>query len=84
MVFDDACGQCLCTSCLTPVSSCLGSFGCLAILGCFEQTNCQGFGCYQPGTCRGVIDFFGGLSSSSMGQVATLLACGALSGCACE
>lgn len=83
-IFDDECGQCLCGSCFDSLTTCLGDFGCIAILACLDNTGCSGFDCYQEDTCRGVIDTFGGLASVSTQNAFNLGACAALSGCECN
>lgn len=82
-LFNDDCGQCLCSSCFDQLNTCLGDLGCLSILACIERTGCNGFNCYQPGTCQEVIDTFGGLTGSSTQNALGLGTCAASSGCSC-
>jgi hypothetical protein len=79
----DDCEVCLCRGCFDELGACIADFGCPIILSCVERTGCTGLGCYQPATCQGVIDAFGGLTGRSMTLVLELGVCGALRSCDC-
>jgi hypothetical protein len=81
--FPGACGQCLCTSCFSELGSCIADFGCPVILQCIDQTGCSGIGCYQPNTCQGVIDSFGGPFGPSTQKAVALAFCSSQSACPC-
>lgn len=82
--FPGACGSCLCDGCYSELDSCRRDVGCFAILWCIETSGCQGFGCYQQGTCREIIDSFGGISGPSSTSALSLYACTTFSGCPCN
>lgn len=74
-VAQTACNKCLCTSCGSDLNACFSDLGCALIFACVGQTKCEGFGCYQSSTCRGVIDQFGGLTGSAVAEVFSLATC---------
>lgn len=79
----DDCDKCLCTSCFSQLGQCIADFGCPVILQCAEKTGCSGIGCYQPNTCQGVIDSFGGPFGQSAQRAFQLVACAINQGCPC-
>jgi len=80
----NACDQCLCTTCASPVIECFSNFGCALILACAQQSGCTGLDCYSASTCRPVIDQFGGLKGKAMSDVLALLNCSVSSQAACS
>jgi outer membrane protein assembly factor BamB len=54
---------CVCDVCLAEFQTCASDPGCLKIRDCALENSCDGTDCYQPATCQGVIDDFGGLSA---------------------
>jgi len=85
-VAQTSCNKCQCTSCGSQLNGCFGDLGCVLVLACVQETNCQALGCYQASTCRGVIDQFGGLTGSAIEEVFSLASCTATtrSTCGCN
>jgi hypothetical protein len=77
------CQTCLFQTCSGELSKCLQDIGCVSILACSATTGCQGFDCYTPEACAGVIDQFGGPKGESMSRVLGSLSCVLTSGCPC-
>ena len=78
-----ACEKCLCTDCFSQLGQCIADFGCPVILQCAANTGCTGASCYQPGTCKGVIDSFGGPFGQSTQMALSLVSCSSSQGCPC-
>lgn len=82
-VFPDECANCACDECYSDLDSCLDDFGCLAIFNCVTSRSCSGLDCYQPETCQGVIDSFGGLYGNSANLLFNVIECADNQGCPC-
>ncbi|HEX9619785.1 MAG TPA: hypothetical protein VF989_06605 [Polyangiaceae bacterium] len=80
---ESRCGICACRSCFDELGACIADFGCPVILDCIDRTGCEGLGCYQAATCRGVIDSFGGLLGASMQRAIVLALCTFEADCPC-
>ncbi len=82
--FAGECGSCLCDNCPNEIADCQGDVGCLAIAWCVQSTMCLPTNCYDPSTCGGVIDQFGGLNGPSVAHAFDLSLCLLGAGCACQ
>lgn len=82
-VAQSACDKCLCQSCGSQLNACFSDLGCALIFACVGRTQCNGFGCYQTATCRGVIDQFGGLTSGPVNEVFSLATCAVVTRTSC-
>lgn len=78
------CQSCLFETCSAQLSQCFQDFGCLSIFACTAATGCQGFDCYSPEACSGVIDQWGGPTGPSMSMLLKSLSCVLTSGCPCN
>lgn len=84
--FTGECGSCLCESCASQVYDCRNDLGlgCFAIAWCLQASDCLSNNCDVGGTCKELIDAFGGPNSPSAQQALALTACGVNSGCDCQ
>jgi hypothetical protein len=82
--FPEACANCACDECYSELDTCLDDFGCRAIFDCATSRGCSGLNCYEPETCQGVIDTFGGLYGSSALLLYDVMDCAGNQGCACQ
>jgi hypothetical protein len=72
---------CTCNSCSAEVDDCVNDPRCQAIWQCELKFNCHGADCYQPQTCRAVIDQYGGPGSMAMALLLRPDRCMTMSGC---
>ena len=79
-----SCQNCLVDSCGAEFLQCLQDVGCVAIILCAQNSNCQGLDCYTAGACKGVIDNYGGPAGPSMNELLKTLGCAVNAGCACN
>ena len=80
----DECQSCIFSTCNTELTQCFQDLGCISIFACAATSGCQGFDCYTPETCAGVIDQWGGFGSPSMKAMLRSVSCVVTSGCPCN
>jgi hypothetical protein len=73
---------CMCKSCSGEVNDCVNDPRCRAIWQCELKVNCRGADCYQPQTCRAVIDQYGGMGSMAIALLERPNRCLTTNGCA--
>jgi len=80
------CAECQCLTCAPAIENCFSDIGCASIFICAQQTGCSLASCYSPGTCKAVIDTFGGLGGSAVQKVFSLATCAvsAQANCGCN
>lgn len=81
---DGQCVSCECNLCPTEAYDCGQDAGCQAINGCMQKVGCRGIACYQPSTCKSVIDAYGGPTGASASLALALSSCAAGGGCPCS
>lgn len=79
-----SCQTCLFESCSGQFLQCLQDIGCIEIIACAQQAGCQGIDCYDPNTCKKVIDRWGGPAGDSMKELLQTFGCAANAGCPCS
>jgi hypothetical protein len=78
------CQSCIFKTCNAELSQCFQDVGCLSIFACTATSGCQGFDCYTPEACAGVIDQWGGPGGPSMSAMLKAFSCVLTSGCPCN
>jgi len=79
-----SCQSCLLDSCSAQFIQCLQDVGCIEIIACAQRSGCQGLDCYDAGTCKKVIDRWGGPAGSSMNEVLQTVGCAVNAGGPCN
>jgi hypothetical protein len=77
------CQSCIFKTCNAELTQCFQDVGCISIFACAATSGCQGFDCYTPEACAGVIDQWGGFGSPSMKAMLQSFSCVLGSGCPC-
>ena len=57
---DDPCEVCVVSNCAMLALACCNKTGCMDIIDCAQETQCDGIECYSTDTCKDVIDAAGG------------------------
>lgn len=63
-----SCPACSCENCLSVINDCRAEAGCLDLLYCAVEHDCDYIGCYAPDTCKHILD---GIPGGVMGAATT-------------